>query len=250
MVELEVAPPDGVLIADATDREAAAPQSQHGTAHRLNTGEGKPRFRGFLHLLAFSSALTLAPILIVITPGIADRFIMAIYAISIVGLFGISALYHRNVWSEPGAAIVRRLDHSMIFVATAATHTPIALIALPAGPDWTLFGIVWGGALFGIATRVFATDAPYWMIALPYLVVGWCSLIVVNHLWSSLGVAGFTLMLVGGGLYTIGALIYAVHRPNPWPKSFGYHEIFHLLTVAGAACHYVVIAIFVRSLAG
>jgi len=109
---------------------------------------------------------------------------------------------------------------------------------------------VWGGAVLGIALRVFATDAPYWMIAVPYVVVGWCSLVVINHLWSSLGIAGFTLMLVGGGLYTFGAVIYAAHKPNPWPRSFGYHEIFHLLTVAAAACHYVVIAIFVRGLAG
>ena len=250
MVELDVAPTKDTVDTDVSGHDPAGSGAQRGTSHRLNTGEPKPRFRGFLHLLAFSSALTLAPILIVVTPGIADRFIMAIYAISIVGLFGISALYHRNVWSERSATIVRRLDHSMIFIATAATHTPIALIALPTGPGWTLFGVVWAGALFGIAARVFATDAPYWMIAVPYVVVGWCSLIVINHLWSSLGIAGFTLMLVGGGLYTLGALIYAIHRPNPWPQSFGYHEIFHLLTVAGAACHYVVIAIFVRSLAG
>jgi len=242
MVELEIAPPEANIV--------EAPELLGGTADRVRAEEAKPRFRGFIHLLAFSSALTLAPILIVITPGIADRFIMAIYALSIVGLFGISALYHRNDWSKRGALIVRRLDHSMIFIATAATHTPIALIALPPAPGWTLFGVVWGGAVLGIAARIFATDAPYWMIAVPYVVVGWCSLVVINHLWASLGVAGFTLMLVGGGLYTLGAVIYAVHRPNPWPKSFGYHEIFHLLTVAGAACHYVVIAIFVRAIAG
>ena len=226
------------------------PVQELGTAHRIQGGETKPRFRGFLHLLAFASALTLAPLLTVFTPGIANRFIMAMYAISIVGLFGVSALYHRNQWSERGALIIRRLDHSMIFVATAATHTPIALIALPAGPGWTLFGIVWGGALLGISSRVLLTEAPYWMIALPYVVVGWSSLVVINHLWSSLGVAGFILLIVGGALYTLGAVIYALQRPNPWPNSFGYHEIFHLLTVAGAASHYTVIAVFVRALAG
>ncbi len=232
------------------DTADAPSTSRSGTAARRADGEDKPRFRGFSHLLAFSSALTLAPILIVVTPGIADRFIMAIYAVAIVGLFGVSALYHRNEWSVRGASIVRRLDHSMIFVATAATHTPIALIALPSGPGWTLFGIVWGGAVLGIIGRVFFTDLPYWMVAIPYVLVGWCSLFVINHVWASLGVAGFTLLLVGGGLYTVGAVIYALHRPNPWPRSFGYHEIFHALTIAGAACHYVVIAIFVRELAG
>lgn len=219
-----------------------------GTAKLRAHGHDKPRFRGFIHLLAFSSALTLAPILIVVTPGVADRFIMAIYGIAIAGLFGVSALYHRNDWSDRGIAIVRRIDHSMIFVATAATHTPIALIALPSRPGWTLFFIVWTGAIAGIVGRVFFPNAPYAVVAVPYVLVGWSSLFVINHVWSSLGIAGFTLLVVGGVLYTSGAVIYALHRPNPWPRSFGYHEIFHALTVAGAACHYVVIAIFVRNL--
>ncbi|MFT7475692.1 MAG: hemolysin III [Verrucomicrobiales bacterium] len=220
-----------------------------GTAERRSAGEHKPRFRGFIHLLAFSSALTLAPILIVITPGIANRFIMAIYAVAIIGLFGVSALYHRYEWSERGVAIVRRVDHSMIFVATAATHTPIALIALPPRPGWTLFGIVWGGAALGVIGRVSFPNAPYWVVSIPYVVVGWSSIFVINHVWNALNIAAFALLVVGGLLYTIGAVVYAAHRPNPWPNSFGYHEIFHALTVAGAACHYVVIAIFVRGLA-
>lgn len=223
--------------------------SSPGTAARRSLGEHKPRFRGLIHLLAFSSALTLAPILIVVTPGVADRFIMAIYGFAIVGLFGVSALYHRNDWSDRGIAIVRRIDHSMIFIATAATHTPIALIALPTRPGWIMFTIVWTGAIAGIFGRVFYPDAPYAIVAIPYVLVGWSSIFVINHVWSSLGVAGFTLLLVGGALYTAGAVIYALHRPNPWPRSFGYHEIFHALTVGGAACHYVVIAIFVRQLA-
>ncbi len=220
-----------------------------GSVERSASGEVKPLFRGFSHLLAFSSALTLAPLLIVFTPGVADRFIMAIYAIAIVGLFGISALYHRNNWGPKGASIVRRLDHSMIFVATAATHTPIALIALPTKPGWVLFGIVWTGAVVGIVFRLFFTDAPSWMVSIPYVLVGWSSIFVINHVWNSLHLAAFILLLVGGGLYTVGAIIYAAHRPNPWPQHFGYHEIFHAFTIGGAACHYVVIAIFVRSLA-
>ena len=218
------------------------------TAERRAAGEQKPRFRGLIHLLAFSSALTLAPILIVVTPGVAPRFIMAISGLAIVGLLGVSALYHRNDWGPKGLGIIRRLDHSMIFIATAATHTPIALLALPKGPGWLLFTIVWAGAVLGILGRLFFTDAPYAVVAVPYVVVGWSSLFVINHVWTELGIAGFVLLLVGGGLYTIGAVIYALHRPNPWPDHFGYHEIFHALTVAGAACHYVVIAIFVRNL--
>jgi len=226
---------------------ATAPRVDHaGSAEHI---ELKPSLRGFSHLLAFSSALTLAPLLIVLTPGIANRFIMATYAVAIVGLFGISATYHRRDWGPRGATIVRRLDHSMIFIATAATHTPIALIALPERPGWTLFAIVWGGAVVGILFRLFFTRAPYWVVSIPYVVVGWSSLFVINHVWSSLHLAAFILLLVGGVLYTVGAVIYALHRPNPWPLHFGYHEIFHALTIAAAACHYVVIAIFVRSIA-
>lgn len=220
-----------------------------GSVARRQSGEVSPKFRGFSHLLAFSSALTLAPLLIVFTPGIANRFIMATYAVAIVGLFGISALYHRNDWGPRGLGILRKLDHAMIFIATAATHTPIALIALPERPGWTLFGIVWGGALVGILFRLFFTQAPYWVVSIPYVVVGWSSLFVINHVWSSLHLAAFILLLVGGVLYTAGAVIYALHRPNPWPLHFGYHEIFHALTIAAAACHYVVIAIFVRAVA-
>lgn len=229
------------MIDASLHSEAALPL---GAADLAVSGNDKPVFRGLIHLFAFASALTLAPILIVFTPGIADRFIVAIYALSIVGLFGVSALYHRIDWSQRGGKVLRKLDHSMIFVATAATHTPVALISLPTGPGWVLFGIVWGGAVLGIAGRVFYTNAPYWMVALPYVIVGWSSLFVINHVWSSVALPGFILLLVGGSLYSVGAIIYALHRPNPWPDHFGYHEVFHLLTVAGAACHYVVIAFF------
>lgn len=217
-----------------------------GTAALRSAGEPKPVFRGLLHLLAFASALTLAPILIVVTPGVADRFIVAAYALSIVGLFGVSAMYHRVNWGERGARVVRKLDHSMIFIATAATHTPIALIALPTRPGWILFGVVWAGAAAGIIGRVFFSNASYWTVAAPYVLVGWSSVFVMNHVWSSLHLAGFILLLVGGVLYTVGAVIYALHRPNPWPTHFGYHEVFHALTVAAAACHYVTIAFFLR----
>lgn len=216
-----------------------------GGHHRTSL---RPRFRGLAHMLAFSSALTLAPILVVTTPGVAPRFIMAIYGFAIVGLFGVSAIYHRHDWSPTGSAVVRRIDHSMIFLATAATHTPIALLALPTAPGWVLFGIVWGGAALGIVARIVFSHAPLGVIAFPYVLVGWSSIFVLDHVWASLPIAAFVLLLVGGVLYTVGAVIYARRRPDPWPSSFGYHEIFHTLTVAAAACHYVVIAIFVRDL--
>ena len=169
-------------------------------------------------MLAFSSALTLAPILIVFTPGVADRFIVATYALSIVGLFGVSAMYHRVNWGDRARGIVRKLDHSMIFVATAATHTPIALMSLPPRPGWTLFAVVWSSAALGILTRVFFSNAPYWMVATPYVVVGWSSLFVINHVWNSLHLAGFILLLVGGILYTV-CLLYTSPSPRDRTRS-------------------------------
>ncbi len=205
----------------------------------------KPKLRGFSHLMAFASAMTLAPILIVMSPGVGPRFVAAEYGYAIAALFGISALYHRGDWSPRARSIMRRLDHSMIFVAIASTYTPIALLELPRQTGLVLLGVVWAGALLGIASRLVWTSAPYPVIALPYLLTGWAAVVVIDDIWHSLGVAGFVLIVVGGGCYTLGALFYALHKPNPWPEWFGYHEIFHLLVIAGAACHYVAIAFFV-----
>lgn len=207
--------------------------------------DDKPKLRGLSHLLAFSSALTLAPILIVVSPGIAPRFVAAEYGLAIAALFGVSALYHRGDWSPRAVAIMRQLDHSMIFIAIASTYTPIALLELGGRTGITLLVVVWAGALLGIAGRLVWKTAPYPVIVLPYIVTGWAVVFVVDDVWRSLGVAGFVLLLVGGACYTLGAIIYALHRPNPWPAWFGYHEILHILVIAGAALHYVAIAFFV-----
>lgn len=204
----------------------------------------KPRLRGVSHRMAFIAALTLMPIMIVAAPRVAPRFIVAIYCAAIVGLFGVSALYHRVDWGESGYNFMRRLDHSMIFVAIAGTYTPIAIFALPPFERNLVLGIVWSGALIGIGARLVFHNAPYWVIAVPYVVVGWVAVFVLDDIWRSMGAAGFVLLLVGGGLYTIGAGIYAFRRPDPWPTMFGYHEIFHLFVIGGAATHYVAVAFF------
>ncbi|MDH3705683.1 MAG: hemolysin III family protein [Acidimicrobiia bacterium] len=208
----------------------------------VSLNPGKPRFRGTSHLLAFVSALTLAPLVIVSAPGIGPRFVIALYAVAIVGLFGVSALYHRRDWGDRGYAVMRRLDHSMIFVAIAGTYTPIALFALPSSSARLVLLVVWIGAIVGIIGRVAWTEAPYPVIAAPYVAVGWACVLVVGDMWRALGVAGFVLLLVGGVLYTIGAGIYAIRRPDPWPLTFGYHEVFHLFVIGGAAVHYVAVA--------
>ncbi len=195
--------------------------------------------RGRSHEYAFVAALTLAPIMIVLAPGIAPRFVVAIYVIGVAALFGISALYHRPNWGPEGHAVMRRLDHSMIFVAIAATYTPIAVFALSGRIATIVLWVVWSGALVGIVLHNLVPHAPYPVIAAPYVAVGWVAVIAMNDILSSLGVAGFVLVVTGGGLYTVGALVYAFRRPDPWPSTFGYHEIFHLLVIAAAVLHYV-----------
>lgn len=185
------------------------------------------------------AALTLAPIMIVMAPGIGPRFVVAVYVVGVAALFGISALYHRPNWGPQGHAVMRHLDHSMIFVAIAATYTPIAVFALSGRTATIVLWVVWIGALVGIILHNLVPQAPYPVIAAPYVAVGWVAVIAMNDILSSLGVVGFVLVVTGGGLYTIGALVYALRRPDPWPATFGYHEIFHLLVIAAAVLHYV-----------
>ena len=209
-----------------------------------------PMFRGVSHRAMFIVALTLAPIMIVAAPGVGPRLVIAFYTLSIAALFGVSALYHRVPWSPRVRRAMQRLDHAVIFVAIGGTYTPVALFALSPWAAKLVLALVWGGAAVGVFMRVRFTDAPKAVVALPYLVVGWCLMAVVADAWHHLGVAGFLLLLVGGLAYTAGALVFAFQRPDPWPATFGFHEVFHVLTVAGAALHYVAIAFVVLPMAG
>ncbi len=191
----------------------------------------KPLLRGVSHRSAFTASLTLAPIMIVEAPGIWPRFV--------------TALYHRINWGQRGRLTMQRLDHVTIFVAIAAAYTPVAVFALSPWAMKVVLPMVWGGALLGMAIRLRYTDAPTSLVALPYLVVGWSLLPVVTDAWQNLGVAGFLLLLIGGLLYTAGGIVFAIRRPDPWPDTFGFHEIFHVLTVAAAALHYVAFAFIV-----
>ena len=211
---------------------------------RVDPDALRPYLRGRSHEYAFVVALTLLPIMVVAAPGVLPRFVVGLYAAAIAGLFGISALYHRVNWSPAGRMRMKRLDHSMIFVAIAGTYTPIAVFALPDRVAWIVLPVVWIGALAGIAVRNIWPDAPKPLAAAPYVAVGWVAVFVMFDIWRSLGVAGFTLVAVGGLLYTVGAVVYATGRPNPNPTYFGYHEVFHVFVIGGAAVHYVVVAFF------
>ena len=209
-----------------------------------------PVFRGVSHRAMFIVALTLAPIMIVAAPGVGPRLVIAFYTLSIAALFGVSALYHRVPWSPRVRRAMQRLDHAVIFLAIGGTYTPVALFALSPWAAKLVLTLVWGGAAVGVFMRVRFTDASKAVVALPYLVVGWCLMAVVADAWHHLGVVGFLLLLVGGLAYTAGALVFAFQRPDPWPATFGFHEVFHVLTVAGAALHYVAIAFVVLPMAG
>lgn len=211
--------------------------------------EAKPRLRGLSHQLAFASALTLAPMLIVAAPGVWPRLTVGLYAATVVGLFGVSALYHRVRWGPTGLAVTRRLDHSMIFLVIAGTYTPMMLFALPTRTGMVVLATVWVGALAGIALRLSWPRAPAPVIAGPYVLVGWSAVFVVDDLRAGLGTVGFVLLVTGGALFTVGAGIYALRRPVLWPNTFGFHELFHLFVIAGIAVHYVTVAFFALPLA-
>ena len=157
-------------------------------------------------------------------------------------MFGTSASFHRLRWSAAAWRRMRRADHSAIFIGIAGTSTAMAGLALRGWAQVVLLSLVWGGALVGIVLRQLWLDAPQWAVAVPYVVVGWCALVVTPQLVRGLGVAGFFLMLGAGLAYTVGALIYAAKKPDPWPTVFGFHEIFHACTVVGAGLFAYVIA--------
>jgi hemolysin III len=210
----------------------------------------KPRLRGVFHQVAFFVSLVSGTALVVAAPTAGSAAVMAVYAVSISLLFGVSALFHRHTWGPVGRRRMRRADHSTIFLAIAGSYTAVGGIALTGWARTALLCIVWCGAVVGIALRQLWLDAPKWVIALPYVVVGWAAVVVLPQLERALGATGFTLLLAGGLAYSAGAVVYALKRPDPVPGVFGYHEVFHACTIVGAVLHFVVLAWFVLPLAG
>jgi len=208
------------------------------------TSRSRPLLRGWTHLVAFVAMLVAGPLLVLAGHGAEERLCLTVYVVSLTILFGVSAAFHCLRWGPVGRRRMRRLDHSTIFVAIAGTYTAVAGLVLTGWAQTVILAVVWVGALVGVLLRQTWLDAPKWAIALPYVVVGWCALLVVPQLYRALGGAGFALLLAGGLAYTAGALVYAAKRPDPVPHVFGYHEIFHLCTVVGAALQFVAIAVY------
>jgi len=202
----------------------------------------KPRLRGVSHEYAFFVSLGCGAALILAASDAKARLAASIYAGAVSALLGTSALYHRVTWRPRARRWMRRLDHSMIFVLIAGTYTPVALLALKGSLADTILIVVWAGAIGGIVFKLVWIDAPKWVIALVYLALGWVSAAIVGELPAAIGWLGVAGLAGGGLLYMIGAVVYASGWPNPSPKVFGYHEVFHALVLAAAALHYAVIA--------
>ena len=214
----------------------------------LPDGLPRPLLRGHLHLGAFVVALALG-VALVLVAGLQDAPAFAVYGLGVAGLFGVSAIYHRGRWRPGVRARLQRADHAMIFVLIAATYTPVCVYVLNGALGPALLAVVWTGALVAAALELRPTPAPRWVVVVLSIALGWVALPALPAVLDELGWVATALIGLGGVLYTVGAVIYARRRPDPLPDVFGYHEVFHALTIAGAASHYAVIAFWVLPLA-
>jgi len=201
-----------------------------------------PRLRGVTHLYAFYCATVAAALLVVLAPGGVARGASAVYGLGLCALFGGSALYHRWRWNPRWRPVLQRIDHSTIFVFIAASYTPVCLLVLSGTVRWVVLVTVWTGALAGVALSVAWITAPRVLASACYVALGWVAVIAFPQLSAALPLV--PLLLIGGGgvLYTVGAVVFAFQRPNPWPRVFGFHEIFHAFVVLAATAHFVALA--------
>ncbi|WP_404448159.1 hemolysin III family protein [Microbacterium marinum] len=199
--------------------------------------ELKPSWRGWIHAGTFPVAIAAGVVLIVLAEGTPGKWAAAVFMATSLLLFGNSALYHRFDWGPRTKIVLKRIDHANILLLIAGTYTPIATLALSPGKGTLLLILVWSGALLGILFRVFWIHAPRWLYVALYLLLGWAAVMYLVDLLN-VNVAMMVLVIVGGLLYTGGAIVYALKRPNPWPGHFGFHEIFHVCTVLAFLCHW------------
>jgi hemolysin III len=214
-------------------------------ASRLRPADlGKPRMRGWLHAYAAGVAVVCGVVLCSVAatrPGWGPLVSCLVYSVTVCALFATSALYHRRVWSRRGYKIMRRLDHSMIFVFIAGTYTPFCVLLLPTRLATILLVTVWCGALGGVVLKMVYPHGHRWLTAPLYLALGWVAIDVLPDMLRHGGVTILVLLAVGGAAYTVGAVFYAMRRPNPWPTVFGHHEFFHACTLVAAICHHIAI---------
>lgn len=231
---------DAAVQADdaaARDQGLALPNIPLLDASPANPAEIKPTWRGWIHAGTFPFTIVAGIVLICLAQGAPAKWASAVFVLTSMLLFGNSALYHRFNWKPRTKVVLKRIDHANIFLLIAGTYTPLAVLALPPSKGVLLLCIVWGGALLGIGFRVFWISAPRWLYVPIYLLLGWAAMMYIVDLLNA-NVAMMVLVLVGGVFYTVGAVIYGIKRPNPFPGRFGFHEIFHTLTVLAFLCHW------------
>lgn len=208
----------------------------------------KPRLRGWIHAGMTPFVVAVGIVLVVLSPTAEARWSTAVFGIATTALFSMSGVYHRGTWSARTLAVLRRLDHSNIFLVIAGTYTPLAVLLLPSPTRWILLVVVWSGALVGIGLRVFWLSAPRWLYVPIYIALGWVAVWFLPAFQRAGGPAVMWLVIAGGICYTLGAVVYALKRPNPSPRWFGFHEIFHVGTLGGYTCHAIAIFLVVGQL--
>lgn len=201
----------------------------------------KPKLRGVLHQVAAFVAVGAGVFLVANAPNARAGWAGAVFAASLVTLFTVSAFYHRVNWSPPARARMRRADHACIFVLIAGSYTPFALLAMPAEVGNKLMLLAWGGAIVGVVPSLFWPKAPKWLIAVLCVALGWLGVPLWMDPRNALDVVSIVLLLSGGVVYTLGAIVYALKRPALSPTVFGYHELFHACTLGAAALHTVAV---------
>ena len=217
----------------------------------------KPRWRGWLHLFTVPVVLIAGLTLTVLAPTPLSRLGAAIYTFTSLVLFGVSAIYHRGngFWDRPTHLLLKRLDHANIYLLIGGSTTPFALLLLDSTPRTLLLSTMWAGCTVGVILKAFWTSFPRWLSTVFYMVLGWLPLAFIGEFAKAsveiggMGIAALTLIATGGLFYTVGGVIYGLKRPNPWPNTFGYHEVFHLLTILAFICHYTAVS-FVSYSAG
>ncbi|MEU3601491.1 hemolysin III family protein [Streptomyces sp. NPDC006798] len=203
----------------------------------------KPKLRGWLHAGMFPAVLVAGLALTAFAGSPRARLACAIYTLTACLLFGVSALYHRGNWSARGEAVLRRLDHANIFLIIAGTYTPLTMLLLPDSTARPLLWAVWAAAVAGIAFRVFWVGAPRWLYTPCYIAMGWVAVFFLPDFLRAGGIAVLICVIVGGLLYSAGGVVYGIKRPNPSPRWFGFHEVFHSFTLAAFVAHYVGISL-------
>ncbi len=214
----------------------------------MDTLQTPPLLRGWLHLGTAPVAMLAGSALVILAPTLQARFTIAIFTLSAVALFSVSATYHTINWTPNVKRILRRLDHANIFLIIAGTYTPLTVLWLDDSTATILLSLVWGGSVLGLLFRIFWLTAPRWLYVPIYIALGWAALLYLPDFYQTAGGLIVGLILAGGVLYSVGAIIYATKRPKLSQKYFGFHELFHSLTIAAFFCHYAAIAITVAKL--